>query len=75
MAALIAWALTVLDAAVPAYAIGGLGGLRDAGGRDKHEQPRGSLVVLVSRKRRHPSRPRDVSAADAVVVSGWAAGR
>jgi hypothetical protein len=34
LAVLLAWALTVLDAAVPAYAVGGLGELRDAGGKE-----------------------------------------
>jgi hypothetical protein len=35
LAVLLAWALMVLDAAVPAYAVGGLGELRDAGGKGR----------------------------------------
>jgi hypothetical protein len=31
LAVLLGWALTVLDALVPAYAVGGQEGLRDAG--------------------------------------------
>ena len=34
LAVLLAWTLTVLDAAVPAYAVGDLGELRDSGGKE-----------------------------------------
>lgn len=34
LAILLAWVLTVLDVAVPAYAVGGLGELRDARGKE-----------------------------------------
>ena len=31
---LLAWVVTVLEVSVPAYAVGGLGELRDAGGKE-----------------------------------------
>lgn len=36
--ALLAWALTMLDALVPAYAVGGLGELRDARGMERGKE-------------------------------------
>ncbi len=35
LAVLLAWALTVLDVLVPAYAVGDPGELRDAGGKER----------------------------------------
>ena len=37
-AVLLAWALTVLGTAVPAYAVGGPGELRDAGGKERRKE-------------------------------------
>jgi hypothetical protein len=39
LAVLLAWAVTMLDALVPAYVVGGLGELRDAGERSSRTPP------------------------------------
>ena len=72
-AVLCAWAVVVLDAAVPRYACCGLGGSSDRrGGKEGHEQTRGDLILEVPRRGPLAHRPRDVREAYGAVVRGRA---
>ena len=66
---LCAWAVVVLDAAVPRYACCGWGGSSDGrGGIEGHEQTRGDLTLEVPRRGPLVRRRRDVREAYGAVV-------
>ncbi len=68
-AVLCAWAVVVLDAAVPRYACCGWGGPNDGrGGIEGYEQTRGDLILEVPRRGPLVRRRRDVWAAYGAVV-------
>ena len=72
-AVLCAWAVVVLDAAVPRYACCGWGGSSNGrGGIEGHEQTQGDLTLEVPRRGPLVRRPRDVRAAYGAVVRGRA---
>ncbi len=68
-AVLCAWAVVVLDAAVPRYACCGWGGSSDGrGGIEGHEQTRGDLMLEVPRRGPLVRRRRDAREAYGAVV-------
>ena len=72
-AALRAWAVVVLDAAVPRYACCGWGGSSDGrGGIEGRKRTQRDLMLEVPRRGPLVRRPRDVRAAYGAVVRGRA---